>query len=99
MTMHTACRLVPSPALDGRRPRPTPGFQSVQAQAGESSAALEQLDRLARHDGRDRMLVDKLRMTIAPEQETEIVEPGDDALQFDAIDQEDGQRDVLALRT
>ena len=28
------------------------------------------------------MLVDKLRMTVAPEQQTEIVEPGDDALQL-----------------
>lgn len=38
------------------------------------------------------MLVDKLRMSIASKQEAEVVEPGDDALQFDAIDQKDGQR-------
>src|SRR5215211_1138323 len=55
-------------------------------------AALEQLDRSARHDGRDRMLVDKLRVSIAPEQKAEVVEPGDDALQFDSVDQEDRER-------
>ena len=38
------------------------------------------------------MLVDKLRMSIAPEQKAEVVEPGDDALQFDSVDQEDRER-------
>jgi hypothetical protein len=34
---------------------------------------------------------------IPPEQDREIVEPGDDALQFDAVDEEDGNgRFVLA---
>jgi hypothetical protein len=54
-------------------------------------ATFEQLDRRARHDGRDRMLVDKLRVTVAPEQQTEIVEPGDNPLQFHSIDQKDRQ--------
>src|SRR5690606_5748329 len=43
---------------------------------------IEQLDRRAGHDGRDRVLVDQLRLRIAPEQQAEIVEPGDDALQL-----------------
>jgi hypothetical protein len=31
-------------------------------------------------------------MSIPTEQQTEIVEPGDDALQLDAVDQKNGQR-------
>src|SRR5260370_1308158 len=54
-------------------------------------AAFEQLDRSARHDGRDRVLVDKLRMTVAPQQQAEIVEPGDYSLQLHSIDQKDRQ--------
>jgi len=38
------------------------------------------------------VLVDKLRMTIPPEQETKIIEPGNDPLQLDAIHQKDCQR-------
>ena len=37
------------------------------------------------------MLVDKLRVTIAPKQKAEIVEPGDNALQLHSIDQKDRQ--------
>jgi hypothetical protein len=37
------------------------------------------------------MLVDKLRMTVAPKQQTEIVEPGHNSLQFHSIDQKDRQ--------
>ena len=37
------------------------------------------------------MLVDKLRMTVAPKQQAEIVEPGDNPLQLDSIDQKDRQ--------
>jgi hypothetical protein len=35
------------------------------------------------------MLVNKLRVRVAPEQDAEIVEPGNDALEFDAVDEED----------
>src|SRR5438105_6195599 len=38
------------------------------------------------------MLVDQLRRPLAPQQHGERVEPGDDALQFDAFDQEDRNR-------
>jgi hypothetical protein len=53
---------------------------------------LEHLDRLTRHDRGDCVLVDKLRMAVAAEQNAEIVEPGDDTLQFDPIHQKDRQR-------
>ena len=46
---------------------------------------------MAGHDRRDRVLVDELRMTVATQQHAKIVEPGDDALQLDAVDEEDGQ--------
>src|SRR5215472_17651299 len=51
-------------------------------------AGLEELHRLRRHHGRDRVFVDQLRMGVAPQQHAEIIEPSDDALQFDAIDEE-----------
>src|SRR3546814_3929067 len=38
------------------------------------------------------MLVNQLRLPVAAEQQREIVEPGDDALQLDALDQEHGHR-------
>jgi len=41
------------------------------------------------------MLVDKLRLGIAPQQQAEIVEPGDYALQFDAVHEENRDRDFL----
>src|SRR3546814_1125663 len=41
-------------------------------------------------DRRNGMLVDELRMRIATQQHAEIIEPGDDPLQLDAIHQEDG---------
>jgi hypothetical protein len=37
------------------------------------------------------MLVDELRMTVAPKQQTEIVEPGHDALELHSVDQKDRQ--------
>src|SRR5690606_10096398 len=41
---------------------------------------IKQLDRSAGHDGRDRVRIDELRLSISPEQQAEIVEPGDDSL-------------------
>ena len=40
------------------------------------------------------MFINKLRLAIPAEQHTKIVEPGDDTLQFDAVDQEDGYRNL-----
>jgi hypothetical protein len=37
------------------------------------------------------MLVDELRMTVAPQEQAEIVEPGDYSLQLHSIDQKDRQ--------
>lgn len=55
----------------------------------------EQGNRRAGHDGRNRMLVDKLGVTIPAQENTEIVKPGDNALQLDAIDQEDCEWNFL----
>src|SRR5690606_36637547 len=41
----------------------------------------------ARHDRADRVLVDKLGLPVTAQENAEIVEPGNDALQFDTIDQ------------
>jgi hypothetical protein len=40
------------------------------------------------------MLVDQLRLAIAAQQHAEVVEPGDHALQLDAVDQEDRHRNL-----
>jgi hypothetical protein len=50
------------------------------------------IDRLGRHDRRDRMLVDQLALPIPAQEHAEIVEPGDHALQFHAVDQKDRHR-------
>src|SRR5439155_11822218 len=54
--------------------------------------AFKQLDRMTRHNRRDGVLVDELRMAVAPQQHAEIIEPGDNALQFHSVHQEDGER-------
>jgi hypothetical protein len=58
-------------------------------------ARLEHLDGMAGHDGRNRMLVDKLGMPVSPQQQTEIVEPRDNALELYAIDEENRERDFI----
>ncbi len=58
--------------------------------------AIEHLNRLARHDRGNGVLVDELRMAVAPQQNTEIVERSDHTGQLDAVDEKDGQW-VLAL--
>ena len=57
---------------------------------------IEHLHGLARHDGRNGMLIDELRMAVAPQQHAEIVERGHHPGQFHAVDEEDRQW-VLAL--
>src|SRR6185369_7006242 len=54
-------------------------------------AAFEQLDRMPRHDGRDRVLVDELGMPVPPQQHAEVIEPGDNALQLHSVHQKDGE--------
>ena len=58
-------------------------------------ARLEQLDRLRRHHRRDRVLVDELRMRVAPQQHAEIIKPGDDPLQLYPVDQKDRNRRLV----
>jgi hypothetical protein len=50
---------------------------------------------LTRHDGRNGVLVDQLRMSVAAKQHTEIIEPRHDALQFHAVYEKDGQRSLV----
>ena len=58
-------------------------------------AGLEHLNWLPRHDRRDSMLIDKLGMPVAAQKNTEIIKPGDDPLQFYAVDQEDCKRHLV----
>ena len=53
--------------------------------------AIEHLNRLARHDRGNGVLVDELGMPVAPQQHTEIVERSDDSGQLHAVDEEDGK--------
>jgi hypothetical protein len=46
---------------------------------------------MAWHDGGYGVLVDKLRVAIATQEHAKIIEPGDDALQFHAVDQENSK--------
>ena len=41
------------------------------------------------------MLINELGMPVATQQYAEIIEPGDDTLQFDAVDQEDRERNLV----
>jgi hypothetical protein len=59
------------------------------------SAWLEKLDRLPRHHCRNRMLVHELRMRVPPQQNAKIVEPSNNPLQLDAINEKDGHRRVV----
>jgi hypothetical protein len=58
-------------------------------------ARLEHLNRLAGHDRRYGVLINELGMPVAAQQYAEIVEPGDDTLQFDPVDQEDRERNLV----
>src|SRR5690606_3256265 len=60
-----------------------------QSVALRSVLAIEHLNRLARHDGGDRVFVNELRMPVAAEQYAEIIERRDYARQLDAVDKED----------
>jgi hypothetical protein len=53
--------------------------------------ALEELYRMPRHNGRNGVLVDELRMPVATQKHAEIIEPSYYTLQFHAIHQKDGE--------
>jgi hypothetical protein len=53
------------------------------------------MDGLAGHDGRDRMLIHELRMTVPPQKHTKVVEPADDPLELYAVDEKDGERRLV----
>jgi len=54
-----------------------------------------QVDRLARHDGRNGVFVDQLALPLAAQQDAEIVKPGDDAQELYAVDQKDRHRHLV----
>ena len=58
-------------------------------------ARLKHLYGVSGHDRRDGVLVDELRMPVSSQQEAKIIEPGDDSLELDAIDEEDRERDFI----
>ena len=60
-----------------------------------SAGRVVQPDRGRRHHRGHGMLVDQLDMTIAPQQQAEIVERADHALQLHAVDQEYGHRNLV----
>ncbi|ENN87050.1 hypothetical protein RHSP_12361 [Rhizobium freirei PRF 81] len=64
---------------------------SSKSQLGCGFFALEHLHRLTRHDRRNRVLVNQLRMAVAAEQNAEIVERGHDTCELHAVDQENCQ--------
>src|SRR5271166_1132882 len=47
---------------------------------------LKHRNRAGWHDGGDRVLIDQLRVSIAAQQDAEIIEPGNETLQFHPID-------------
>lgn len=51
---------------------------------------IKQLNWRTRHNGRNRVFIDQLRLGLAAKQQTEIVEPRYNALQLYTIDQKDG---------
>ncbi len=55
----------------------------------------EKLNGMARHDGRNGVLVDKLRVSVAPQKDAKIIEPGHDTLQLHPVHQEYGQRGLI----
>ena len=70
-------------------------FNQSAAFSPASSAGSKSCHRSIRHDGGNRMLVDKLRMTVTPKKNAEIVEPRHDTLQLHTVDQENRERRLL----
>lgn len=56
---------------------------------------LKHFQRLTRHNGGNRMFIDKLRMAIPAQKQTKIVKPRDNAREFDAVHQENRQRNFV----
>src|SRR5262245_52099262 len=52
---------------------------------------LRELDGLTRHDRRYRVFIDELRVSIPAQKNTEIIEPGYNALELDAVHEKNGQ--------
>src|SRR5271166_5497193 len=53
---------------------------------------LKHRNRARRHDRGDRVLIDQLGVSVATQQDAEIIEPGNETLQFDSIDEKNRDR-------
>ena len=62
---------------------------AVAARLNLGRLRLHQMDRLPGHDGRDRMLIYELRVTVPAQQHTKVVEPAHDPLELHTVDQKD----------
>src|SRR3546814_9183870 len=62
-------------------------------------AEQRQIEIMRRHHRRDRVLVDELRLAVAAQQQREIVEPGDDSLELDPLDEEHRHRGLVATQS
>jgi hypothetical protein len=56
---------------------------------------VEHLNRMSRHYCGYGVLVDKLRVAIAPQKHTKIIEPADNPLKLDAVHQENGEGNFI----
>jgi hypothetical protein len=63
-------------------------LQSGFFHGGALFAAFEQLDRMPGHDGRNRVFVYELGMSVPPQQHAEIIEPGHHPLQLHSVHEE-----------
>ena len=95
---HDDQRRVRDATASSRRPAPSSSLNAVSMLIEALFRRLEHGDRGRRHDGGDGVLVDELRMAVAAQEHAEIVEPGHEALQFHAVDEEN-VTEVLLLRT
>jgi hypothetical protein len=68
-------------------------LQSGLFHGGALFTAFEQLHGMPRHDGRNRVLVDELRMPVPPQKDAKIVEPGHDSLQLHPVHEKDREGD------
>ena len=56
---------------------------------------IHQMDRSTRHNRGYGVLVDELRVAVASQEHTKIIEPGHDPLQLDAVDEEYRERNLV----
>src|SRR5690349_16018800 len=91
--MRARRRGFPSSSVGCRRDRPE--WRLLRFLAGALLRGLEELQRRAGHDRGNGVLIHELGVSVAAEKHAKIVEPGDNALQLDTIDEEDRERRLV----